>query len=123
MRTTDIPGIDSDTFHADMHSTKSYWQCMKVGGIEGKMYMPVIDSASEKGESLVFVPILAHKSIRHIGRLPTYPAALATLLFQKESAFYVHVSCGSQFAHKRGPDHYGYTSEVARGTNTQADVP
>jgi pimeloyl-ACP methyl ester carboxylesterase len=56
MRRTDIPEIDAATFHDDVQYLEALWQRVPIGEVD----MPLIDTGSDKGEPLVFVPILEH---------------------------------------------------------------
>lgn len=56
MQRADIPKIDAATFHTDVQYIEALWQRVPVGEVD----MPLIDTGSDKGEPLVFVPILEH---------------------------------------------------------------
>src|SRR5215469_12686356 len=56
MQRTDIPEIDAATFHDDVQYLEALWQRVPIGEFD----MPLIDMGSDKGEPLVFVPILEH---------------------------------------------------------------
>ena len=56
MRRTDIPEIDAATFHDDVQYLEALWQRVPIGEVD----MPLIDTGSDEGEPLVFVPILEH---------------------------------------------------------------
>src|SRR6266550_725968 len=56
MQRTDIPEIDAATFHTDVQYLEALWQRVPMGEAD----MPLIDTGSDKGEPLVFVPILEH---------------------------------------------------------------
>ncbi len=56
MQRTDIPKIDAATFHTDVQYLEALWQRVPIGEAD----MPLIDTGSDKGEPLVFVPILEH---------------------------------------------------------------
>src|SRR5258708_14508416 len=56
MQRTDIPKIDAATFHTDVQYLEAVWQRVTIGEAD----MPLIDTGSDKGEPLVFVPILEH---------------------------------------------------------------
>jgi pimeloyl-ACP methyl ester carboxylesterase len=56
MQITDIPKIDAATFHTDVQYIEALWQRVPIGEAD----MPLIDTGSDKGEPLVFVPILEH---------------------------------------------------------------
>jgi pimeloyl-ACP methyl ester carboxylesterase len=56
MQRTDIPKIDAATFHTDVQYLEALWQRVPIGEVD----MPLIDTGSDKGEPLVFVPILEH---------------------------------------------------------------
>jgi pimeloyl-ACP methyl ester carboxylesterase len=56
MQRTDIPKIDAATFHTDVQYIEALWQRVPMGEAD----MPLIDTGSDKGEPLVFVPILEH---------------------------------------------------------------
>src|SRR6266852_5353659 len=56
MQRTDIHKIDAATFHTDVQYIEALWQRVPIGEAD----MPLIDTGSDKGEPLVFVPILEH---------------------------------------------------------------
>jgi len=56
MQRTDAPEIDAATFHTDVQYIEALWQRVPIGEAD----MPLIDTGSDKGEPLVFVPILEH---------------------------------------------------------------
>ena len=56
MQRTDTPEIDAAIFHADVQYIEALWQRVAIGEAD----MPLIDTGSDKGEPLVFVPILEH---------------------------------------------------------------
>jgi pimeloyl-ACP methyl ester carboxylesterase len=56
MQRADIPKIDAATFHTDVQYLEALWQHVPIGVAD----MPLIDTGSDKGEPLVFVPILEH---------------------------------------------------------------
>src|SRR5260221_317445 len=56
MQRTDIPEIDAATFHTDVQYLEALWQRVPMGEAD----MPLIDTGSDKGEPLVFAPILEH---------------------------------------------------------------
>jgi len=56
MQVTDISKADAATFHTDVQYLEALWQRVPIGEVD----MPLIDTGSDKGEPLVFVPILEH---------------------------------------------------------------
>lgn len=56
MQVSDISKIDAATFHTDVQYIEALWQRVPIG----EAAMPLIDTGSDKGEPLVFVPILEH---------------------------------------------------------------
>jgi pimeloyl-ACP methyl ester carboxylesterase len=56
MQVTDISKIDAASFHTDVQYIEALWQRVPIG----EAAMPLIDTGSDKGEPLVFVPILEH---------------------------------------------------------------
>jgi pimeloyl-ACP methyl ester carboxylesterase len=75
----DIPTIDATTFHADVQSIESLWQRVAIGETD----MPLIDSGSDKGEPLVFVPILEHLEFVYARQIQAFGRTRRVIMYRR----------------------------------------
>jgi pimeloyl-ACP methyl ester carboxylesterase len=75
----DIPAIDATTFHADVRYIESLWQRVAIGGTD----MPLIDSGSDKGEPLVFVPILEHLEFVYARQIQAFSRTRRVIMYRR----------------------------------------
>ncbi len=79
MQKTDIPEIDAATFHDDVQYLEALWQRVPIGGVD----MPLIDTGSDKGEPLVFVPILEHLEFVYARQIRTFGQRRRVIVYRR----------------------------------------
>src|SRR6266568_3368445 len=79
MQRTDIPEIDAATFHTDVQYLEALWQRVPMGEAD----MPLIDTGSDKGEPLVFVPILEHLEFVYARQVRTFGQRRRVIMYRR----------------------------------------
>ena len=79
MHRTDIPEIDAATFHDDVQYLEALWQRIPIGEVD----MPLIDTGSDKGEPLVFVPILEHLEFVYARQVRTFGQRRRVIMYRR----------------------------------------
>src|SRR5215472_15908238 len=69
--------IDTITFHADVRHIESLWRPMRVGNEE----MPVIDTGSNTGVPLVYVPILEQLEFVYARQIRAFSQTRRVILY------------------------------------------
>jgi len=82
MQRTDIPKIDAATFHADVQYIEALWQRVPIGEAD----MPLIDTGSDKGEPLVFVPILEHLEFVYARQVRAFGQRRRVIMYRRHEA-------------------------------------
>lgn len=72
--------IDATTFHADVEYIESLWQRVAIGETD----MPLIDAGSDKGEPLVFVPILEHLEFVYARQIRAFSQARRVIMYRRD---------------------------------------
>jgi len=75
----DTPEIDETTFHADVRYIESLWQRVAMG----EMDMPLIDTGSDKGEPLVFVPIFEHLEFVYARQIRAFSRTRRVIMYRR----------------------------------------
>jgi pimeloyl-ACP methyl ester carboxylesterase len=79
MQKTDIPEIDAATFHTDVQYIEALWRRVPIGEAD----MPLIDTGSDKGEPLVFVPILEHLEFVYARQLRAFGQRRRVIMYRR----------------------------------------
>src|SRR6266516_2965190 len=79
MHRTDFPEIDAATFHDDVQYLEALWQRVPIGEVD----MPLIDTGSDKGEPLVFVPILEHLEFVYARQVRTFGQRRRVIMYRR----------------------------------------
>ena len=79
MQRTDIPEIDAATFHDDVQYLEALWQRVLIGEVD----MPLIDMGSDKGEPLVFVPILEHLEFVYARQVRAFAQRRRVIMYRR----------------------------------------
>src|SRR5579863_6781542 len=77
------PAIDATTFHADVEYIESLWRPVAIG----KLAMPLIDLSSDKGNPLVFVPILEHLEFVYARQIRTFSQTRRVIMYRRHEAY------------------------------------
>jgi len=78
----DTPEIDETTFHADVRYIESLWQRVAIGETD----MPLIDTGSDKGEPIVFVPILEHLEFVYARQIWAFSRTRRVIMYRRHEA-------------------------------------
>jgi pimeloyl-ACP methyl ester carboxylesterase len=79
----DVSAIDAHTFHADIDYIESLWKPVTIGSHE----MPLIDLNSDKGNALVFVPILEHLEFVYARQIQALSQARRVIMYRRPEAY------------------------------------
>ena len=79
MQVTDISRMDAATFHTDVQYLEALWQRVPIG----EATMPLIDTGSDKGEPLVFVPILEHLEFVYVRQVRAFGQRRRVIMYRR----------------------------------------
>ncbi len=82
MQKIDPSEIDADTFHTDVEYIESLWQRVAIGALD----MPLIDESSDKGNPLVFVPILEHLEFVYARQIRAFSQTRRVITYRRHES-------------------------------------
>ena len=74
--------IDANTFHADVQYIESLWKRTAIGALD----MPLIDESSDKGNPLVFVPILEHLEFVYARQIRAFSQTRRVIMYRRHES-------------------------------------
>jgi len=74
--------IDADTFYADVEYIESLWRRVAIGALD----MPLIDESSDKGNPLVFVPILEHLEFVYARQIRAFSQERRVIMYRRHES-------------------------------------
>jgi pimeloyl-ACP methyl ester carboxylesterase len=74
--------IDANTFHTDVEYIESLWQRVAIGALD----MPLIDESSDKGNPLVFVPILEHLEFVYARQIRAFSQTRRVITYRRHES-------------------------------------
>ena len=74
--------INADTFHTDVEYIESLWQRVAIGALD----MPLIDESSDKGNPLVFVPILEHLEFVYARQIRAFSQTRRVITYRRHES-------------------------------------
>ncbi len=78
----DTSEIDADTFHVDVQYIESLWKRTAMGALD----MPLIDESSDKGNPLVFVPILEHLEFVYARQIRAFSQIRRVIMYRRHES-------------------------------------
>jgi len=78
----DTSEIDADTFHVDVQYIESLWKRTAMGALD----MPLIDESSDKGNPLVFVPILEHLEFVYACQIRAFSQIRRVIMYRRHES-------------------------------------
>jgi pimeloyl-ACP methyl ester carboxylesterase len=80
---TENSQVDVNLFHSDVQYIESLWKPVTIGSVD----MPLIDLNSDKGNPLVFVPILEHLEFVYARQIQALSQSRRVIMYRRPEAY------------------------------------